>query len=128
MDDQRFERGLATRKEVLSPEHVENTFRNADEITQPLQDIITEYCWGAAWADPRLDRPRRSILTLGILATLGRFGEFETHTRAALRNGVTVQELQAMLTHIAVYCGMPVAVECSRSIQKVLAASKSEDR
>ena len=70
MDQERFEKGLETRKSVLSAEHVENTFRNTDELTRPLQEIITEICWGQAWADAALDRPRRSILTLGILATL----------------------------------------------------------
>lgn len=120
MDAERFEKGLETRKSILSAEHVENTFRNTDEFTRPLQDMITEICWGQAWADPALAPARRSILTLGILATLGRFGEFETHLRAGLRNGLTRDELQAMLTHIAIYCGMPVAVECARSMQKVL--------
>jgi 4-carboxymuconolactone decarboxylase len=122
MDLERFEKGMETRKSVLSAEHVENTFRNVNDFTKPLQELITEICWGQAWADPALDRPRRSILTLGILATLGRFAEFETHLRAGVRNGLTKAELQAMLTHIAVYCGMPIAVECARSMQKVLDA------
>lgn len=120
MDQQRFETGLEARKSVLSPEHVANTMRGTDDLTERLQQLITEICWGEAWSDPALDRPRRSILTLGILATLGRFDEFETHLRAGLRNGLTKDELRAMLTHIAVYCGMPIAVECARSMKKVL--------
>lgn len=119
MDQQRYDVGLATRKAVLTPEHVETTFRNTDAFTQPLQNLITEICWGVGWADDALERPKRSLLTLGILAAMGRFGEFETHVRAALNNGVTKAELQATLIHIAIYCGMPVAVESARSMQRV---------
>ncbi|HTM79193.1 MAG TPA: carboxymuconolactone decarboxylase family protein [Devosia sp.] len=120
MDETRFNKGLETRKAVLSPAHVERTFADMDEFSRPLQYLITEFCWGAGWADDALDRASRSILTLGILATLGRFGEFETHVRAGMRNGLTPAQLQALVTHIAIYCGMPVAVECARSIQKIL--------
>ncbi|WP_245518386.1 MULTISPECIES: carboxymuconolactone decarboxylase family protein [unclassified Mesorhizobium] len=119
MDEKRYEAGLAVRKAVLTAEHVENTFRNTDAFTQPLQELITEVCWGIGWADEGLERPKRSLLTLGILASLGRFSEFETHVRAALNNGVTKAELQAALIHIAIYCGMPAAVESARSMQKV---------
>lgn len=120
MDEKRYEIGLTTRKAVLTVEHVESTFRNTDDFTKPLQDLITEFCWGAGWADENLERSRRSLLTLGILAALGRFSEFETHVRAALNNGVTKAELQAALIHIAIYCGMPAAVEAARSMQRVL--------
>jgi 4-carboxymuconolactone decarboxylase len=119
MDKKRHSDGLAMRRAVLSPEHVDRTFRDMDEFSKPLQELITEYCWGAGWADPALDRASRSVLTLGILAALGRFQEFETHVRGGLRNGLTEPQLQAMVTHIAIYCGVPVAVECSRSIGKV---------
>ena len=120
MNDDRNEKGLKTRKEVLSEEHVARTLSNTDEFTKPLQDLINEYCWGVGWADDTLERPRRSILTLGILAAMGRFTEFETHVRAGLRNGLTIAELRAIVIHIAIYCGMPVAVESARSMQKVL--------
>ena len=108
MDAERYEKGLETRKSVLSAEHVERTFSQTDDFTAPLQELITEICWGQNWADPALDRPRRSILTLGILAALGRFGEFETHVRAGIRKGLSREELQATLPHIALYCGLPV--------------------
>jgi 4-carboxymuconolactone decarboxylase len=122
MTNARLERGLEVRKDVLTEAHVQNTLNNTDAFTGPLQDLINEYCWGVGWADGSLARAKRSILTLGILASSGRFTEFETHVRASLRNGVTVGELRAVVTHIAIYCGMPTAVESARSMQKVLKA------
>jgi 4-carboxymuconolactone decarboxylase len=121
MDKQRFEKGLAQRKAVLGAEHVERAFRSADDFNRDFQDIVTEYCWGLAWGDETLDRKQRSLLNLGMIAALNRMEEWELHFRGALRNGLSREELRAILTQIAVYCGIPAGVECFRIARKVLA-------
>ena len=120
MDGSRKKRGLERRKEILGATFVENSLKNVDEFSKPFQELVNEYVWGVAWDDPSLDPKYRSILNLGILAAMGRFQEFETHFRTALRNGLTKKELQAALIHIGIYCGAPVGVECFRSAKKVL--------
>ena len=122
MDKTTFDTGMALRREILSDEHVDRSMANTDEFSAPFQDLVTEFCWGVSWANTDLDRKTRSILTLGMLAAQGRFQEFETHFRAAMRNGATKDELRAAITHIGIYCGMPSAVECLRSAKKVMAA------
>ena len=121
MDRKRHARGLARRKEVLGSEFVDATLKKADVFSQPFQALVNEYVWGVAWADPALDARTRGLLNLGMTAALGRFSEFETHMRAAMRNGLTREELQAALIQIAIYCGMPIGVECFRTASRVLA-------
>ncbi len=121
MDKERFERGLAARKAVLGEEYVNRALEGADDFSRDFQELLTEYCWGACWGDDTLDRKQRSLLNLGMLAALNRMHEFETHFRAAIGNGLTRGELRAILTQIAVYCGIPAGVECFRVARKVLA-------
>jgi 4-carboxymuconolactone decarboxylase len=125
MDKQRFETGRTIREEVLGTEHYERSRRNLNAFDDEFHDMVSEWCWGAAWGDPALSRQKRSILNLGMLAALGRMHEFETHFRAALlRNKVPVAELREVLTQIAIYCGVPAAVESFRVARKVLDEEK----
>jgi 4-carboxymuconolactone decarboxylase len=127
MDKERFEKGLARRKAVLGEEHVDRSLAQADEFNRPFQELITEFCWGFAWADERLDLKTRSMLNLAMLAAMNRMHEWELHLKGALNNGVTKEEIQAILHQIAVYCGVPVGVECFRIAKRVLAAMDASD-
>ena len=93
-----------------------------------FQELLTEYCWGAVWGDETLDRKTRSMLNLKMIAALNRMHEWELHFRGALVNGVTRDELKAVLSQIAIYCGVPVAVECHRIAKKVFAELDAEEQ
>lgn len=121
MDAELFDAGLAARKAVLGDDYVTQALENANDFNRPFQEFITEYCWGACWADDTLDRKQRSLLNLGMIAALNRMHEWEIHFRGAIKNGLTRDELRAVLTQIAVYCGVPVGVECHRIVKRVLA-------
>ena len=120
MDRALFEVGLAARKQVLGAEYVQKALDNADDFNRPFQELLTEYCWGGCWGDATLDYKQRSLLNLGMLAALGRMHEFELHFRGAITNGLTRDELRAVLIQIAVYCGVPAGVECFRIARRVL--------
>ena len=119
MSKERFEAGLVARKSVLGDEYVEKTLNNADDFNRDFQEMVTEYCWGTCWGDDTLDRKQRSMLNLGMIAAMNRMHEWELHFRGAIGNGLTRAELKAILTQIAVYCGIPVGVECFRIARKV---------
>ncbi|MEZ5909205.1 MAG: carboxymuconolactone decarboxylase family protein [Hyphomicrobiaceae bacterium] len=121
MDRALYEKGLAKRKATLGDEYVEKSLAAAGEFNKPFQDILNEYCWGLVWGDERLPAKTRSMLNLAMLASLNRMTEWELHLKGALRNGVTVDELQALLHQIAIYAGVPVGVECFRIAKRVLA-------
>jgi 4-carboxymuconolactone decarboxylase len=126
MDQTRYERGMAMRRKVLGDDYVDRTMANIDDFNRDFQALLTEYAWGAVWGDDRLKPRDRSILNLGMIACLGRMHEFELHFRGAMRNGLTKEELSAILRHIAVYCGFPAAVDCQRVAKKVLAEMANE--
>ncbi len=121
MDTERFESGLAARKSVLGEDYVNKALEGADDFNRDFQELITEYCWGTCWGDDTLDKRQRSLLNLGMIAALNRMHEWELHFRGAIANGLTRDELKAILTQIAVYCGVPTGVECFRIARKVLA-------
>ena len=121
MDKQLMDKGLAVRRGVLGDEYVDRAMKNADDFNKPFQEMVSEYCWGQCWSDDTLSRRERSILNLGMLAALGKPQEFELHFRAALGNGLSKEELRAVLMQIAVYCGVPVGVDCFRIAKQVLA-------
>ena len=125
MDKKLMDAGLAVRREVLGDEYVDRAMKNADDFSKPFQEFVSEYCWGQCWSDDTLSRRERSILNLGMIAALGKPHEFELHFRAALRNGLSREELRAVLTQIAVYCGVPVGVDCFRIARQVLAEAPS---
>jgi 4-carboxymuconolactone decarboxylase len=121
VDKERFDKGLAVRREVLGAEYVDRSLANASAFSRPFQELLTEYCWGAVWGDDTLDRRTRSIINVAMLAALNRMHEWELHFRAALTNGVTREELRALIDQVTIYCGVPVGVECHRIANRVLA-------
>jgi 4-carboxymuconolactone decarboxylase len=123
MPSKLYERGLAMRKQVLGAAHVEATLAATDEFTQPLQEVVNEYVWGAVWSRPGLEPRIRSMLTISMLTALNRSTELRTHIAAALRNGVTREEISEILLHANVYCGAPAAVDAFRSMREVFAAA-----
>ncbi len=126
MDKERFDRGLAARKDVLGAEYVEKNLAGADEFNREFQELVTEYCWGTTWGDDTLNRKQRSLLNLGMIAALNRMHEWELHFRGAIKNGWNRDELKAILTQITIYAGVPVGVECFRIARKVFAELDAE--
>lgn len=124
MDKKLMDAGLAARRAVLGDEYVDRAMKNADDFNKPFQEIVSEYCWGLCWTDETLSRRERSILNLGMIAALGKTHEFELHLRGAIRNGLTKEELRAVLIQIAVYCGIPVGVDCFRIAKNVIGEVK----
>jgi 4-carboxymuconolactone decarboxylase len=126
MDQELYDRGLTNRKEVLGAAHVERSFANADAFSKPYQDLVTEYCWGAIWDRPGLPRKTRSLLNLAMLTALNREEEFKLHVRAALRNGVTKDEIAEVLLQAMIYCGVPAANSAFKQAREVFAAMDKE--
>lgn len=115
-----YEEGLAVRKDVLGASHVERSLGQVSEFGRPMQELVTEYCWGAIWTREGLDRRSRSLVNLGILTALNRMHELGVHVRGAINNGVTEQEIQEVLMQTAIYVGVPAALESFRVAEKVL--------
>jgi 4-carboxymuconolactone decarboxylase len=124
MDKDTYDRGLAMRRKVLGAEYVDRALNSADDFNRDFQRIVTQYCWGETWGDDTLTPRERSILNLGMIASLGKMEEFQTHVRGALTNGLTPNEIRAVLTQIAIYCGIPVGVDCFRLAKAVLNETK----
>jgi 4-carboxymuconolactone decarboxylase len=120
MNDPLHEQGMAVRREVLGDEHVEWARAATTPFTADFQDFITRFAWGSVWAREGLDRRTRSCLTLALLAALGREGELEMHVRAALRIGVTPEQIGEVLLHTAIYAGVPAANSAFAIAQRVL--------
>jgi 4-carboxymuconolactone decarboxylase len=115
-----FDKGLAIRREVLGKDYVDNAIKSADDFNRPLQEFVTEYCWGAVWGRPGLPKKTRSMLNLAMLTALNRPHELKLHVRGALNNGVTREEISEILLHAAVYAGVPAAVDAFRTAREVL--------
>jgi 4-carboxymuconolactone decarboxylase len=120
MTDHLHKRGMAVRREVLGDDHVDAAKAATTPFTADFQDFITRYAWGSVWAREGLDRRTRSCLTLAVLAALGREGELEMHVRAALRIGLSPEEIGEVLLHTAVYAGVPAANSAFAIAQRVL--------
>jgi 4-carboxymuconolactone decarboxylase len=119
MDKQTFERGLEIRKSVLGKEFVENAIRTADDFSRPLQELVTEYCWGAVWGRDGLDKRTRSLLNLAMISCLNRPHELRLHIAGALRNGVTRDEIREVFLQVAIYAGVPAGVDSFRAAREV---------
>ena len=128
MSKELFEAGLAVRKAVLGAEFVENAIASADDFNRPLQELVTEYCWGACWTRPGLSAKERSMLNLAMLTALNRPHELKMHIKGALRNGVTRDEIREILLQTGVYCGVPAAVDAFRSAKEAIAEFEKEDK
>ena len=121
MDRKLWEAGLAARKKTLGAEYVEKSLSTVDDFNRDWQDMLNEFCWGKVWGDDTIPAKTRSMMNLTMLAALGRMHEWELHLNGALNNGVTQNELKAILHQIGIYAGFPAGVECFRIAKKVLA-------
>ena len=119
MDDDLFERGLAQRKATLGAAYVEKSLSQADDFTKPFQEAMTAWCWGFGWGDEVIDAKTRSMMNLTMLGALGKTHEWELHCKGAINNGVTKEEIRAIVHVIGIYCGVPQARDCSRSARMV---------
>ena len=112
MDKERFELGLNQRKATLGAEYVEKNLAAADEFTRPFQEMMTEWCWGFGWGDDVIDAKTRSMMNLSMIGALGKMNEWEIHCRGAINNGVSMEEIRAIIHVISIYCGVPQSLEC----------------
>ena len=119
MDREMFEKGLAVRRDVLGAEYVDGSLKAADDFTKPLQELVTQYCWGEIWTRPTLDRKTRSIINLAMLTALNRPHEVKLHVRGAITNGLTKEEIREVLLQTAIYCGVPAAIDSFRTAREV---------
>jgi 4-carboxymuconolactone decarboxylase len=126
MADDRLEQGREVRAAVLGEEHVRRSLAAASEFARPMQELVTEYCWGEIWSRPGLGRRERSLVNLGMLTALNRSHELGVHVRGALRNGCTVAEIQEALLQAAIYCGVPAAMEAFRVAEAAIDAYEPE--
>ncbi|MEO5700955.1 MAG: carboxymuconolactone decarboxylase family protein [Casimicrobiaceae bacterium] len=115
-----FEDGLAVRRKVLGTDHVDASLKGADEFTWPIQQLVTEYCWGAVWTRPGLGLRERSLINLAMITALNRPHELKVHVRGALNNGVTKEEIMEVLLQAGIYCGAPAALDSFRVAREVL--------
>ena len=119
MQDEQYRTGLATRREVMGDAFVDRALAGTTPFTQPIQDHISRAAWGDVWQRDGLDRKTRSLITVAMLTALGKQHELKGHVRGALNNGATVQEIQEVLLHAAIYCGVPASVEAFRTAAEV---------
>jgi 4-carboxymuconolactone decarboxylase len=123
---EQFEKGLKVRREVLGDAYVDASVASADDITAPLQKLVTEWCWGEIWNRPGLERKTRSFLNLAMLTALNRPHEIKIHVRGALTNGVTEEEIVEVILQAAIYCGVPAAIDTMRVASEVIRQVRSE--
>ena len=121
MDKDTLNRGLEIRKAVLGKEFVEKAFESADDFNRPMQELVTEYCWGYVWGREGLDRRTRSLLNLAMISALNRPHELKLHIAGALKNGVTRDEIREVFMQVAIYCGVPAGVDSFRQAREVFA-------
>lgn len=119
-----FDKGLATRQQVMGEDFVANAFANATDFTLPMQHHITQNAWGDVWQRPGLDLKTRSLITVAMLTAQGKQHELKGHVRGALNNGASKEEIQEVLLHASIYCGLPAAVEAFRSAAEVVDGPK----
>lgn len=120
MSQDRFESGLEKRRRVLGAEYVDQSMRNADDFTRPLQQLVTEYCWGEVWQREELSDRDRSMINLAMITALNRPHELRLHVRGAINNGLSVEDIREVLLQTAIYCGVPAAIDAFRQAREVL--------
>ena len=121
MSNELFDRGLEIRKSVLGAEFVDKAIAAADDFTRPLQELVTEYCWGAVWGREGLSKKTRSLLNIAMLSSLARNHELKVHVKGAIRNGASKEEIREVLLQVAIYCGVPASVDSFRVAKEALA-------
>ncbi|MER8917359.1 carboxymuconolactone decarboxylase family protein [Mesorhizobium sp. M0761] len=120
MQQDLFDVGLAKRKATLGAKYVDANLAAADDFTRPFQEAMTAWCWGFGWGDESIDAKTRSLMNLAMIGALGKMHEWETHCRGAITNGVSMNEIRAVIHVVGIYCGVPQALECFRVARKVL--------
>lgn len=120
MPKELWDKGLAVRKEVLGADYVERQLKTVDDFGMPMQELVTQSCWGWLWTRTQLPRKTRSLVNLGMLSALNRPNEFKTHVKGALTNGCTREEIREVLLQVAVYCGMPAGVEAFKLAREAM--------
>ncbi|MFE9689576.1 4-carboxymuconolactone decarboxylase [Micromonospora sp. NPDC005806] len=118
--EESYEQGLKVRREVLGAEHVDRSLGSVSEFSRPIQELVTEYCWGGVWSRDGLERKTRSLLNLAMLTALNRSHELAVHVRGAVNNGASEKEIQETLMQTAIYVGVPAALESFRVAERVL--------
>jgi 4-carboxymuconolactone decarboxylase len=121
-----FKRGLEIRRAVVGETYVDKSLAGADDLTAPLQKLVTEYCWGEVWDRPGLVRRDRSLLNLGMLIALNRPTELRLHMRGAINNGVTETEIQEVVLQAAIYCGVPASLDAMKAAKEVITDMRAE--
>lgn len=121
-----FAKGLKNRQEVLGAEHVQKSLDAANDFTADMQKLVTEWCWGELWGRPGLDRRTRSIINLSMLAALNRPHEIRLHVRGALNNGLTQDDIKEIFLQVAIYCGVPAALDGMKVASEVIAEEKAK--
>lgn len=126
MDEDRLAKGLSIRSEVLGADYVARSMAQADDFSRPMQELSSSYCWGEIWARDGLSRRDRSLLNIGMISALNRPHELKLHVKAALRNGLTREEIREALLQVAVYCGIPAGIDSTRIAQAAFAEYDAE--
>ncbi|PQM61360.1 MAG: gamma carboxymuconolactone decarboxylase [Rhodobacteraceae bacterium] len=121
-----FETGLQKRKDTLGEEYVSRNLEAADEFTRPFQEAMTSWCWGFGWGDDTIPAKQRSMMNLAMLGALGKMHEWEIHCKGAINNGVSKNEIRAIIHIVGIYCGVPQALECFRAAKKILDSEELE--
>ena len=124
MDEELFKKGLEKRKATLGAAYVEKNLEKADDFNLPFQKAMTEWCWGFGWGDEAIDMKTRSMMNLSMIGALGKMHEWEIHCKGAITNGVSKEEIRAIIHVIGIYCGVPQAIDCFRVARKVLEEEK----
>jgi 4-carboxymuconolactone decarboxylase len=119
MTEERYEKGLRIRREVLGAEYVNKSISMSDDFNRPLQELVTEYCWGEVWSRPGLSRKMRSLINLAMLTALNRPHEVKLHLKGALNTGCSKEEIMEVLLQSAIYCGVPAAIDSFRLAREV---------
>jgi 4-carboxymuconolactone decarboxylase len=121
MPNEKYEKGLALRKQVLGKEYVEKSIANADDFSLPMQELSTEYCWGHVWTRPGLELRERSMINIAMISALNRPHELKLHVKAALNNGLTRDQIKEILLQVAIYCGVPAGIDSTRIAREAFA-------
>ena len=121
MSNEKFERGLKLRKQVLGAEYVEKSLAAADAFSMPMQELSTEYCWGHVWTRPGLALRDRSLINIAMISALNRPHELKLHVKAALNNGLSREEIREVILQVAVYCGVPAGIDSTRIAREAFA-------
>ncbi len=127
MSSQKYDSGMCVRREVLGDAYVDNALNSATDFTRPLQELLTQNCWGEIWTREGLPLRTRSLVTIAMLAALKAPAELKAHVRGALRNGCSVEEIREVLLQAAVYCGAPAGIDAFRAAREVIEAWQVEE-